>query len=906
MIDRWVSKPGSQSKFILNFYDLDMISNLIKWFTGSTEQKSSPREEPREVTSAYEMFFKRSPLPQALTSKQGIFLDVNDAYCHLHGIERQAIIGKSPVSLGFATEDEISQILDIFSQHQNRLDGYLLKYHVQQSGLLYVRVFAHIIRLRGEEVILMVLDNITEQRLAEKAVKESERFIHTIINSIPIRVFWKDKNSVFQGANQLVADDAGLGSTSELIGKSDYEIFEKDQADLFVRDDQQVMAKNERKLFFEELQPQPDGTVRWKMTSKVPLHDSAGQVIGLLGIYDDITDRKRAEAELKLAWFSIENATSSIVWISRNAQIRDFNPAFNKMLQYSRDELLNLTVPDIDPNYTKEKWPKHWEDLKQQHVLTFFTKQIRKDGKLLDVEVTAHYLEYEGVEYNCAFVNDVTERKQIEDRLLLSNRFLQKVLDTIPAGVFWKDRESKYLGINAIIKAIANVKSDEEVIGKTDYDFPWRENADLLRADDKYVMDNNISKLYYIEPLLNADGRVQYNEVSKVPLLNAEGEVMGVLGTFRDITSQKEIEEALRQSEKLFKGVVQNASAIIYVIDKEGIFQLSEGLGLAVLGLKPGQIIGTSVFEMYKDFPEITEPIRKALKGESVENEVSIGGLTFASRFTPMRDENGVITSILCVSFDITARKKMEEELAILNNELEQRVALRTEQLLQANQDLESFTYSVSHDLRAPIRHIEGFSRLMHTAIQDPSDDITRHYQRIVDSTGRMSQMIDDLLSFSRLGKKPITKTAVNLDAVISNIVSRLKLDLGNRKVEWQINPLGSIPGDSNLLTLALENVLSNALKYSSVRQQAVIEIGSNRTNNQLEIYVKDNGVGFDMAYSDRLFGVFQRLHSSEEFEGTGIGLANVRQIVLKHHGNIRAEGKVNEGAVFYITFPLT
>ncbi len=883
-----------------------MIDKIQKWFSASFRTSKVVPEGLRDAESSYKMFFEGSPLPQAITSRQGVFLDVNQCFCKLHEIERVKLIGKSVVDVGFATAEELQLILKTFNNHHRKLDGLHLKYKTHNGDPLYVRLFAHSISTKGDAAILMVLDDITQQRLAEIAVKESRQFLQTVIDSIPTRVIWKDRHSVFMGCNQTVANDAGFQSPTEVVGKSDFDFFKKDVAEHFIKDDQNVMDNNEKRLFYEEQQPNPDGSSTWRLTSKVPLKDVAGNVIGVLGTYDDITLRKQAEADLKLARFSIDHAISPVIWISKSGRIVDFNPALNSMLQYTGKELLNLSIPDIDLFYSEEKWPVHWEDLRQNKALTFLTKVRRKDGQELDWQVRAHFLEFEGQEYNCAFINDVTEQKKIEERLLTTHRFQQTVLNTIPSGVFWKDRQSKYLGGNAIFRTLTNYKTEEEFLGKTDYDFPWAEEADLLRADDRHVMDSNISKLNYVEQLHDAEGKIHFNEVSKVPLIDETGDVVGVLGTFRDITQQREIQQALKESEKLFKGVVQNVSAIIYVLDTNGIFQLSEGLGLKVLGLKPGQVVGLSIFEMYKDFPELINRIRQALNGEIVESEGLFREITFASRFAPMRDDNGIITGILCVSFDITARKKMEEELNKLNIELEHRVNVRTEQLQQANQDLEAFAYSVSHDLRAPIRHIDGFSKLMYKAVPDPSETITQHYHRIIDSSRRMAHMVDDLLSFSRLGKKPITKNLVNLDDVVEGIIQNYKIDIADRKVEWKINPLGTIQGDSNLLQLAFENLLSNALKYTSVCSEAIIEIGSNSTDNKLEIYIKDNGVGFDMAYADKLFGVFQRLHSHEEFEGTGIGLANVRQIVLKHNGSIRAEGKVNEGAIFYITFPLT
>ena len=657
-----------------------ITSKIVRWFRNVFKPASG---------ELYTMLFERSPLPQAIMSPMGDFLEVNAACCKLHGRTRDEFIGKSPVQLGFSSEEDFQKILETFRQRHS-LEGHMVKYPVDAGFTLYVRIFAHEINIEGRSVILMVLHDVSQQFLAEKAVKSSERFLHTVLNSIPTRVFWKDRNSVFKGCNQIAANDLGYLSPEALIGKTDHELFDKDIADKFVSDDQRVMSTLEKRLFFEETQLQKDGTVLWRLTSKVPLKDHAGNVIGLLGTYDDITARKKAETELKLSRFSIDNATSSILWISKNGQIVDFNPAFCTMLQYTRSELLSLSIPDIDPNYTKEKWPLHWEELHQREALTFFSKQRRKDGKILDVEVRAHFLEFNGEEYNCAFINDITERKKLEEELYLSYAFQQAVLNNIPSGVFWKDKELEYLGANTFFRKLANCKPDEDLTGKTDFEFPWAEQAEQLRADDRYVIDNNVSKLYFIEPLRNADGKIHYNEVSKVPLTNAAGEVIGVLGTFRDITEQIEVSQALKESEKLFKGVVQNASAIIYIIDNKGIMRLCEGLGLEVLGLKPGQTIGQSVFEMYRDVPEIIATIRRALRGEIISNEVSIHGLTFANRYTPMLNEHGDITGILCVSFDISPRKKLEEKLNKLNMELEQHVNELKESELKFRQIVQS------------------------------------------------------------------------------------------------------------------------------------------------------------------------------------------------------------------------
>lgn len=236
---------------------------------------------------------------------------------------------------------------------------------------------------------------------------------------------------------------------------------------------------------------------------------------------------------------------------------------------------------------------------------------------------------------------------------------------------------------------------------------------------------------------------------------------------------------------------------------------------------------------------------------------------------------------------------------------LEQKVEERTVKLNEAVEDLSAFAHSVSHDLRAPLRHIDGFVKLMFARIPEPSDPVIEYFNKIEAAIQRMSAMIDSLLAFSRLGRKELSIKSVNLEKIVYEVLDLLKPDIGKREIKWNISELPVVQADDALVKLVYENLISNAIKYTSKKEKAVIEIGSTmKSEKEYELYVKDNGVGFDNAYSDKLFGVFQRLHSSDDFEGIGIGLANVKQIIEKHHWSIRAEGILNEGAAFYITLP--
>jgi light-regulated signal transduction histidine kinase (bacteriophytochrome) len=241
-----------------------------------------------------------------------------------------------------------------------------------------------------------------------------------------------------------------------------------------------------------------------------------------------------------------------------------------------------------------------------------------------------------------------------------------------------------------------------------------------------------------------------------------------------------------------------------------------------------------------------------------------------------------------------------------LNAELEQRVAERTAQLQTANQELEAFSYSVSHDLRAPLRHVMGFIELLQKeAGPSLSEKGLRHLTTISQAAKQMGQLIDDLLAFSRVARVALHKTGVNLDELVQETLDDFLADAKGRTIVWQIHPLPAVRADRALLRLALVNLISNAVKFTGARAEAKIEIGcAPVTNGETVIFVRDNGAGFDPRYSHKLFGVFQRLHSSAEFEGTGIGLANVQRIISRHGGRTWAEGVVEGGATFYFSIP--
>jgi PAS domain S-box-containing protein len=326
-------------------------------------------------------------------------------------------------------------------------------------------------------------------------------------------------------------------------------------------------------------------------------------------------------------------------------------------------------------------------------------------------------------------------------------------------------------------------------------------------------------------------------------------------------------------------------------------------------GWTPGQAIGKPSHDLLRTvFPVALEDIHAELlrtgrwEGELRRTKSDGTTVTVSSRWSLRRDENEHPAAILETSNDISGQKRREEEIRGLNAEL----AKWSAELQAANKELEAFAYSVSHDLRAPLRHMAGFAELLQKKASSVLDDKSQRYMTmILESAKRMGDLIDDLLAFSRMGRVEAQMTLVDLDQLVKEVVSEVRQGTDGREIVWRIDSLPACYADRSMLRIVLVNLVSNAIKFTRQRVRAEIEIGgAEESEHEAVVFVRDNGAGFDMKYVDKLFGVFQRLHHADAFEGTGIGLATVQRIIHRHGGKVRAEGAVDRGATFYFSVP--
>jgi PAS domain S-box-containing protein len=502
---------------------------------------------------------------------------------------------------------------------------------------------------------------------------------------------------------------------------------------------------------------------------------------------------------------------------------------------------------------------------------------------------------------------------RLEQAIRASECRYRRLFEAARDGILILDADTgRICDVNPFLVELLNF-SHSEMVGKTIGDLSpfkdiWSNQVMLERLKEAgYVR-------YDCLPLQTRDGRkIAVEFVSNV---YQEGDCKVIQCNVRDITERRRTEVQLKASfqeitdlktaldEHAIVAITDAKGRITYVNDK--FCAVSKYSREALLG-QDHRILNSGYHS--KEFMRslwTTIEQGRVWHGE-IKNKAKDGSFYWMDvTIVPFLDSQRKPCQYVAIRTDITGRKTVEEKILLLNAELEQRVAERTAQLQAANEELEAFSYSVSHDLRAPLRHITGFANLLRNNTGPPlSEENLLHLTDIFQAASRMGNLIDDLLELSRIGKSEMQKTEVNLDELVRETLGDFQGDTKKRNIVWEIRSLPAVWADRALLRLALVNLISNAVKFTGTRAQAKIEIGCAPSDGgETVIFIRDNGAGFNPQCASKLFGVFQRLHNRDQFEGTGIGLANVQRITHRHGGRTWAEGVVDGGATFYFSLP--
>ena len=631
-------------------------------------------------------------------------------------------------------------------------------------------------------------------------------------------------------------------------------------------------------------------------------------------ILRDVTEHKRAEDALRASEYKyrtfLEQASDGIFIADASGRYIEANPSGCAMLGYTRDELLEKKISDLIPPEDLAATPIRMDELRQGKIILSERRLVRKDGTLLPVEISARMLSdgrLQGIQ------RDITERKQAEQAIRESEERLRLSMQAANQGLYDLNVQSGATIVNHEYAQLLGY--DPETFVETNA--AWIER---LHPDDHDVT----AKVYadYINGLIPGY-RVEFRQktkdgnwkwilsLGKVVEYDAEGKPLRMLGTHTDITERKQANQALKDSEIRYRRLFETAKDGILILNAETgrIVDVNPFL-IKLLGYSHEVFLGGTIWELgfFKDiaaskenFLELQE--KEYIRYEDLPLETANGqriNVEFVSNVYQVNHHK----VIQCNIRDITERKRAEEEIRQLNETLEQRIVERTAQLEAANKELEAFSYSVSHDLRSPLRGIDGWSLALLEDYGPLLDEQGQaHIQKVRAEAQRMGGLIDDILKLSRITRAEMNKEDVDLSTIAETVAARLQeTKPDNRQVEFAIQKGLTATGDPKLLDVALTNLLENAFKFTGKKQEARIEFGQTVIEGESAFFVRDNGAGFDMTYANKLFGAFQRMHRASEFSGTGVGLATVQRIINRHGGSIWAASEVEEGTTFYFT----
>ena len=608
----------------------------------------------------------------------------------------------------------------------------------------------------------------------------------------------------------------------------------------------------------------------------------------------------------------------------------DVNDAAVRHYGYSREEFLSMIATEIRPEEEKEHFIQVVQSEKLPDYNSGTWKHKKKDGTIIDVEVIGHALIHDGRKARLVLSIDITERKKAEQKNLKLNEALTKNEKRFRGLI-----ENSYDIVSVVDENLNSIYRSPSTARVTGWSDEERKNA-IAVFDQTHPEDINKFKSKVEEVLSNPgksfqidfrtkhkDGHYIWIEGVMVNMLNDES-IRGIISNFHDITERKEAEEKVNKLNEGLEKKVEERTAQLEAINKEleaSILQLRESeekfskifeaspVGISIGALQTGTLINVNrsflqltgfryeevIGRTSLELNMIDRDEREKIKQELIENGRVRDKEIFV--FNKSGEKIPVLLSLdqfvvgdnkyaITIVYDISERKKAEEQLLMINGELE------------------AFSYSVSHDLRAPLRAINGYANILE---EDYNKSFDKEGKRLLfevqQNAKKMGMLIDDLLDFSRLGRKEIKKSEINMNELTQSVLKEISSAMSHH-AEIVFDNLPPVMADYALMEHVMTNLLSNAIKYSSKQEKPVIEITSKKENGALIYAVSDNGVGFNMKYAHKLFGVFQRLHSEQEFQGTGVGLAIAERIIHKHNGKIWAEGKVGEGATFYFSLP--
>ena len=896
MENQFIFPDGSIGWFELSIQPAE--EGIFILSTDISERKRA-EEALRQSEQKFSILFEKSTFAASLSRlSDSAIVEVNESFERSFGYARQEALGKTSLELGINPDSESRTRILAALKESNSAHNVEMALQSKSGEVRIYSVNVDIVAIDGQNYILNTARDITERKQAEETIRDLARFPEE--NPNPILRTSMEGQIIYSNS----AGKKWLSEWNSTVGGFPPDEWKNSILDIYTR--------GMKQSYDISIQDQTYSVL------VVPIKEA-----GYVNIYGrDITERIQAEKKIQESEHRyrelVQNANSAIIRWRRDGSIAFFNEYAQGFFGYSPEEILGVNVSILVPETESTGG-----DLSQlvesvvehpEQFVNFVNENICRDGRRVWMAWTNKPIYDEDGEITeiLAVGVDITDRKHAEEALRQSQENFSRAFNSNPAALaITRIDDGTFLIVNEAYTKIMGYEAGE-ILGHTVADLNIyvnpEERKQLILQLQKQGRVRNYELL-----VRSSSGSVKTLIVSMEPILYDNDQC--ILSTFIDITDRKRLEIERMDILANLETAEEQAGLGSWYFDvsinkgwwSKQMYQL--------FGLEPGREIPGNEEYLAMIHPEDRELLAQTLvqmyQGAAPEKRdfrilPKYGTMRILSpQYHMEKDQAGRVIRFSGTVLDITERKQAEEQIRQWNEELEARVIERTSQLEAANKELESFSYSVSHDLRAPLRAIDGYTNILLEDYESALDEEGKRVCGIISlETKRMGRLIDDLLSFSRMGRREIRFQKIDMKALVDSVLDELLKENDRSRIELRVADLHPATGDSALIRQAWVNLLANAIKFTSRKERAVIEVDSSESDEGVAYAVRDNGAGFEMEYVDKLFGVFQRLHGESEFEGTGVGLAIVQRVVHRHGGRVWAEGKVGEGATFHLLLP--
>ncbi len=758
---------------------------------------------------------------------------------------------------------------------------------------------------------IQALRTRAERKRAEDKLIEERRLLHTIMDNVPDMIYFKDRESHFTRLNVKLAAGLNLTDPAQAVGKTDFDFFPADQAQIFYADEQEIIRTGQPLVGEEEKIVWASGEVTWVSTTKMPQRDPKGKIIGTFGVSRDITERKRTEEALieekHLLDTLMDYLPDLIYFKDREGHFTQVNRALARQYGLSGpSQAVGTTDFDF---FSPENAQGFYRDEEQmirtgQPMVGKEEKNIWRDGHVTwDSTTKLPWRDAKGnIIGTFGMSRDITERKRAEEELYESRQMLQTILDTIPQRVFWKDRNFSFLGCNKAFALDAGLKDPAEIIGRNDYELAWRDTAERYRADDKLVMEQETPRLNYEEPQDRPDGSQWWVRTNKLPLRDREGKVVGMIGTFEDITERKQVEA---EHVRLVTAIEQSAEGVV-ITSATGDIEYVNPAFTRITGYSREEVLGKNprILKSGQQDPAFYQQLwATILRGEiwhgQLINRRKDGSLyTEELNIAPVRGAQGEVTHFISTKQDVTERKQLER------------------QLIQA-QKMEAvgrLAGGVAHDFNNLLTIINGYAQLL-TERSSPEDPRLELMEEILMAGEKAASLTRQLLAFSR--RQVLEPRILDLSRVLADLEKMLHRLIGEdvELVTTYEPDLGRVKVDPGQIEQVVMNLAVNARdampeggKLNIETSNVEIDEGYARSHPNITpgkyvmMAVSDTGCGMDLDIQRHIFEPF--FTTKEKGHGTGLGLATTYGIIKQSGGFIWVYSEPGQGSTFKIYFP--